>query len=1471
MVSSPTGRRWAARAAACLIGLAAAFGPLAASAHAGLIEKFQAGVLNGSGTIPNPPESEYDTAAASHPNIAFTYFTVNTGSYPATEYIRVDLPPGLSVNPQATPKCEATGTTLESKCSPSSRVGEAEVKVSTLLGELGAKGYVYNMKPPSGAPAEFSFEVTINALLIVTTVRTNLIAGVRYYPIKEPVERPGDYGEYFTISGVSNEAGSKLRLSKLEFWGEPAKHNGATGEQAFVTLPTACEGKQTTYLYLRTYESHASEQTSFTTPVGATGCEAVPFAPNITLTPSTTTPDETDQPTVKLEVPQNLEDGKLATANLKKAVVTLPQELTLNPPAALGLETCSEAQFNAEGGQSVACPAKSVVGEAEIVSPVLEEQLKGYLYLGEQRSNEPPSGEMYRLLLFVKNNLGVAVREIGHVAANTANGQLVTTFEGLPQLPFSTLTLRFNKSPHPLFANPLGCATATLTTELYPYSGNPPATPSSSFTPAPCPSSQPFAPGKTVSLSSTEAGKGTSLKIQLTRNDGEGLLGRLNLSFPPGLLANLSKVKRCEEPAASQGSCPAESKIGTVAVKAGAGSEPLGLGGTVYLTGPFEGAPLGLSVVVPAEVGPYHLGNVVARAAIFVNTETGQVTVKTAPLPQIVGGVPLRLREVLVEVNQSGFLVNPTSCREGSFGGEVISTAGASSPISVKESFSGCEGIPFAPSLSFSPGQAPIDSPLGLEVGIGLASGSAAIQQASLSLPEGLTLNPAGAQGLEGCQASQFNAAEPNKPPACPAGSEVGSVKIETPLLASPLSGKVYVASPESSEPQSGKEYHVFVFAQSSEVELGVKLHGEVVVNPTTGRLAFRFAKVPPIPVSGFHLSLRSGPRALLATPESCGKDETTTNFEGVNGVKAGPTATITITGNEKGEPCPSSQPFAPHGQLEANTAQAGAFTNLTASFSTADGEAHIEQLSVTLPEGLIGEVANLPLCPEAQANAGTCPAETRVGTATVAVGAGPSPLTLSGPVYFTGPYAGNPFGLSIAVPAIAGPYNLGTVVVRAGIAVNPLTAQITVSANPLPTILGGVPLRLTAIHVAMERPGFIINPTSCSPLAGTSSLLGTGSHTASATLPYQASGCNSLLFNPKFSDEATVAESHVEGASLTTTITYPAEHEANLATVQVTLPPTLVARLSTLSKACTDQVFTENPANCPAASRVGIAEAQTPVLPVPLSGPAYLVANGDAFPALDVILSGDGVTVMLRGQTDIHNGISSATFSGLPDVPVRRFTISFPKGPNSLIAANGNPCSGPPLSVVMTAHNGAQLQAQVPVSTPSCPSEGSGRSTAGSGSGKLILSASLKPRRFLPARTRHHRQVGGARLIIKAARSAKLQIGFLRLLRGHRAGKRCLARGHGKPCIRDVAVLLKVRKCRKGAKGRCQVLRVPATLRRQLKVGTNVIEITAVFGKVRLPRGNYLLTVITTAGNVHQRINIPFRIAPPPHGHKRR
>ena len=1470
MVSRPTGRTWAARIVPWAIALTCAFGPLAGSAKAGLIEEFQAGVLNGSGQIPNPPESEYDTVAASHPNIAFTYFKVNTGSYPATEYVRVDLPPGLSINPQATPKCTAEGKTLESQCPAASRVGEAEVTVSVpLLGELSARGYVYNMKPPTGAPSEFSFEVTISALLIINeTVRTNLIGGLRYYPITSPVSRPGNYGEYFTIEGVSDALGSKLRISKLSFWGEPAKHNGATGEQAFVTLPTSCEGRQTTKLYLRTYETHQSEEAEFTTPVGATGCESVPFNPNITLLPSTTAPDETDQPTVKLEVPQNLEDEKRATANLKEAVVTLPNELTLNPPAALGLETCSESQFNAEGGKSVGCPAKSVIGEAEIVSPVLEEQLKGFLYLGEQRSNEPQSGEMYRLLMFVQNNFGVGIREIGHVAPNPETGRITTTFTELPQLPFSTLTLRFNKSPHPLFANPLGCSTATLTTQLYPYSGNPPATPSSSFTPSPCPATQPFAPAKTVSLSSTQAGKETALKLQITRNDGEGLLSGLELSLPPGLLANLTKVKRCEEPQAASGSCPAESQIGTVSVKAGAGSEPLALSGTVYLTGAFQGAPLGLSVVVPANVGPYHLGNVVARAAVFVNTETGQVRVDTAPLPQIVGGVPLRLREILVEINKPEFLLNPTQCLESAFSGQVLSTSGASTPISVKETFSGCEGLPFAPTLSLSPGQIPIDSPLGLEVGLGLASGSAAIANASLALPEGLTLNPAGAQGLEGCSSAQFEPGEPNKPPSCPAGSEVGAVTIQTPLLASPLSGKVYVASPESSEPQSGKEYHVFIFAQSSEVALGVKLHGEVVANPQTGRLSFRFAKVPPVPVSSFHLSLRSGPRALLASPESCGKAETTTAFEGVNGVKASPTATITVTGNEKGEPCPATQPFAPQSQLAPQTAQAGAFTNLGLNFTTAALEAHIDQLSTTLPEGLIGEIAQLPLCPEAQANAGTCPSSSRIGTATVAVGAGPSPLTLSGPVYFTGPYNQNPFGLSIVVPAIAGPYNLGTVVVRAGIAVNPLTAQITVATNPLPTILGGVPLRLAAIHVELERQGFIVNPTSCGPLSGSATFVSTGSKTATEPLPYQATGCGTLPFNPSFTDEVTVGSSHVEGASLTTTLAYPAEHEANLATVEVTLPPTLPVRLSTLSQACTAQVFNENPSRCPAPSRVGTAEAKTPVLPVPLTGPAYLVANGDAFPALDVILSGDGVTVILRGQTDIHNGISSATFSALPDVPVSSFAISFPRGPYSLIAANGNPCSGPPLIVAMTAHSGAQLNLKVPVHTPSCPTSQNQRSAGSGGSGKLIKRAALKPQRFLPLRHRGRRRIGGTTLVVVASRAATLRIGFVRLLVGHRHGRRCLAHGKGKRCLRRLVVRAKVRHC---AKRHCRVVVGPLVLLRKLKPGTNRVPITGLYARRRLPRGSYLLTLVASAGKQRQQLTVRFQIGPRPRIGKRR
>jgi hypothetical protein len=397
-------------------------------------------------------------------------------------------------------------------------------------------------------------------------------------------------------------------------------------------------------------------------------------------------------------------------------------------------------------------------------------------------------------------------------------------------------------------------------------------------------------------------------------------------------------------------------------------------------------------------------------------------------------------------------------------------------------------------------------------------------------------------------------------------------------------------------------------------------------------------------------------------------------------------------------------------------------------------------------------------LCPEPQADEGLCGPNSLIGETTVSVGVGNDPFSVKGgKVYLTGPYRGAPFGLSIVNPAKAGPFDVerdtskpnnpacDCIVVRAKIEVDPITAELTVTSDnegpyKIPTILDGIPLQIKHVNVTVNRPGFTFNPTNCSPMSIGGTLNSVEGATDTLSVPFQATNCARLSFKPQFRVSTSGKTSRKNGASLHVKLAYPKlpfGSQANIAKVKVDLPKRLPSRLTTLQKACVDKVFEANPGACPAASRVGAATATTPLLPVPLNGPAYFVSHGGAkFPELIIVLQGYGVTVDLHSETFINKaGITSSTFRTIPDVPVGTFELTLPQGPFSALAANGNLCKATktvlvkrrvtvtvkghkktvtrkvrkmlPASLVMptvfTAQNGAVIHQNTPIGVTGC------------------------------------------------------------------------------------------------------------------------------------------------------------------------
>jgi hypothetical protein len=626
----------------------------------------------------------------------------------------------------------------------------------------------------------------------------------------------------------------------------------------------------------------------------------------------------------------------------------------------------------------------------------------------------------------------------------------------------------------------------------------------------------------------------------------------------------------------------------------------------------------------------------------------------------------------------------------------------------------GCDKkVPFEPTTEVKPETSQSDAPDGAttEVKVPQYAGekeinSADVKDAHVTLPEGLTLNSAAARGLTACTPEKIRIGS-QEPVVCPASSKVGEVTIEADLPEKSLTGNVYLGAP-SGEPITGPPYTIYVDAESPKYGVSVRLEGQVNPNPVTGRLETTFLKNPQQPFGAFILKLKGGPQAPLANPLACGTALTEWTFTPYTGLSAfSSSSPFATTG------CASPLPFVWAQSTADQPSSAGAFgkTSYTFNLARSDGQQYLSQVKTVLPAGLVGAIPAVTLCGEPQAQTGACPASSQIGTATVGVGAGSEPYPLSAPVFMTGPYGGAPFGLSIPVAAVAGPFNLGTVMTRVAIGVDPHTSRVTATSSPLTTIVKGVPVRLKSVSVTVNRPNFLYNPTNCGALATESVLTSTFGAMQSLSSPFGVSGCGALAFTPSFKASTSAHPSRANGESLQVNVNQPAD-QANIRSVVTQLPVQLPSRLTTLQQACPEATYTANPFSCPAGSKVGTATATTPVLPGTLSGPAYLVSHGGAaFPDLDLLLEGSGVRVILVGNTDIKRGITISSFATLPDVPVSSFSLSLPMGPHSALAAFGDVCAKPlVMPTTITAQSGAQIKQNTKITVAGCAGSGGAR-----------------------------------------------------------------------------------------------------------------------------------------------------------------
>jgi hypothetical protein len=649
--------------------------------------------------------------------------------------------------------------------------------------------------------------------------------------------------------------------------------------------------------------------------------------------------------------------------------------------------------------------------------------------------------------------------------------------------------------------------------------------------------------------------------------------------------------------------------------------------------------------------------------------------------------------------------------------------------ISSSPPLTGCLSLDFSPKLTVSaaePEAARAESPSGLSLDLKLSAeesvnvaAGADLKEAEVALPAGFAISPSAAGGREACTPAEIEL-DDAKAPTCPEASKVGAVKIATPLLEDPLEGSLYLAQPY--ENPGGSLIALYLVAEGDGMLL--KLAGQVEAESGTGQLTVRWTNLPQLPIGEMKLSLYGGERALLSTPPACGDYEVRSTLTPWSGRPAvAESSTLEIDSGPHGGPCPSGG-FSPSFTTSTSNNQAGASSSFSLTLSRQDGEQRFAAFSVTLPPGMSGILKNVAQCPEPQASKGECPQASEIGSTTVGVGPGGDQFYLpeqgqpANEVYLTGPIppeganqSGAPFGLSIVVPAIAGPFDLGEVIMRAKVEIDPHTAQLTISSDPLPAIEQGIPLDIRTLNLTIDRPGLILNPTDCTPRTVTGAIASAGGTGAAVSSPFQAVNCATLPFKPVLTALTHAQTSRADGAYLQVKVV-SGPGQANIGKVKIDLPKQLPSRLKTLQKACDATVFEANRAACPAASIVGAGTVVTPMLAGALSGSAYLVSHGGAaFPALVIVLRGEGIEIELEGQTDIRNGITSVAFRSLPDVPIAALDLVLPVGPHSAFGVNlpakakrGLCAQTLNMPTAITGQNGAVVKPITRISVSGCP-----------------------------------------------------------------------------------------------------------------------------------------------------------------------
>jgi hypothetical protein len=895
-------------ALAISVGLASAWLALAANAEA-------ATDINRFNFLPS------STQAGGHPDVAVTFSLGNRtdedGEGADAKITNVSAPAGYVINPNATPKCSLAQFAME-RCPADSQVGLAQLSIFGLDRFIYAPA-LYNLEPRPDEPGVFGFQIPIfrNPQYITTKPRTGgdfgldfyspaiahlvPLAGFRVLTWGVPADPKNDWMRFRAGSQRQQNAAEGILCNSdkvTESTDDPSTMVYFCGDRAedgikkpipsnsppipLLRNPTTCGEPLTSTLRVTSYDKGISEEVR---PFpSTTGCDLLSFNPSLAAQPTTTQADTPSGLDIELRVPQPQSAEVPSASEIKSVTVRLPDGFTINPNAADGKVSCSEEEARFGTELAARCPEYAKIGSLEIDSAVLPGPLPGWVYLGD-----PQPGDRYRIIL-VADGYGVHVKIAGSIRPDPETGGVLTVFPELPQSPFEEFRMHLFGSERGSFATPTRCGTYEVQTTYVPWDSALPNQSSKQFFSinsgpggAPCPASpRPFAPQLLAGTADNTAGAYTPFSFDLRRPDGNQNLRALNVKTPPGFSGSIAGIPYCPELSLQQLAdplyaglrelsapvCPAASQIGVADSAAGAGTRPLYSSGKVYLAGPYRGAPLSFVVVIPAVSGPYDLGNVVVRTALFIDRSTGQISALTDDLPRIFGGIPLRVRSLLVRLNRPNFTVNPTRCAPYAIEAAVSGEEGGSAALANHFQVANCSNLPFRPKLSLRlTGRTRRVGYPALHATLSAGAGEANIAETVVTMPHALFLENSHIKAP--CTRVQYAADQ------CPASSILGTARAESPLLSDPLEGPVYLRSSSNKLPD-------MVAALRGQVDLD--LVGRV--DAVRQRLRASFETVPDVPVSRFTLDLLGGKRGLLVNSENLCKAnlKAVAKFAGQNG-----------------------------------------------------------------------------------------------------------------------------------------------------------------------------------------------------------------------------------------------------------------------------------------------------------------------------------------------------------------------------------------------------------------------------------------------------------------------------------------------------------------------------------------------------------------------------------------------------------